>query len=373
MLEAIVRALSFPLGLIVVLLTLSSAIRTFVLPRSSRDPITRFIFKISRRLFRWITQKSVTYEQRDRIMALYAPVTLVMLPAIWLTLVACGYTLMYWSVGIPRLSDAFKLSGSSLLTLGFENSELPVSVLLEFSEAAIGLVLVALLIAYLPTMYNAFSQRESAVAMLEVRAGSPPFCVEMLLRYHRLHRLEDLHDVWLQWERWFVHLDETHTSLAPLTFFRSPQPERSWVTAAGAVLDAAAMAASVLDIPKDSQCDLCIRAGYIALRRICDFFRIPYNPTPSADDPISISREEFDEAYDQLVEQGLPVVADREQAWRDFSGWRVNYDIPLLALASLTMAPYAQWSSDRSLMFYRNQPWVRRKNGAADTVEKVKL
>ena len=373
MLESIARALSFPFGLTIVLFTLSSAIRSFVLPRSSRDPITRFIFRNSRRVFHWFTWKSTTYAQRDRIMALYAPVTLVMLPAVWLALVAVGYTFMYWSAGIPRLGDAFKLSGSSLLTLGFEYSELPVSIFLELSEATIGLVLVALLIAYLPTMYSAFSQRESAVAMLEVRAGSPPFCVEMLLRYHRLHRLEDLHDVWLEWERWFVYVDETHTSLAPLTFFRSPQPERCWVTAAGAVLDTAAMTAAVLDVPKDSQCDLCIRAGYIALRRICDFFRLPYNPTPGADDPISISRAEFDDAYNQLVEHGLPVVADQEQAWRDFSGWRVNYDVPLLALATLTMAPYAQWSSDRSLMTYHSQTWVRRKNGATAAAEKVKL
>lgn len=373
MLEAIVRVLSFMMGLTVVLLTLSSAVRTFVLPRSSRDPITRFVFLNSRRLFHWLTRKTTTYERRDQIMALYAPVTLVALPAIWLTLVACGYTFMYWAVGIPTLPDAFKLSGSSLLTLGFEYSELPASIILELSEATIGLVLVALLIAYLPTMYSAFSQRESAVAMLEVRAGSPPFCVEMLLRYHRLHGLEDLHDVWVEWERWFLLLDETHTSLAPLTFFRSPQPERSWVTAAGAVLDTAAMTAAALDLPKDSQTDLCIRAGYIALRRICDFFRLPYNPSPTPDDPISVSREEFDEAYDQLVEQGLPVIADRDKAWRNYAGWRVNYDIPLLALAALTMAPYAQWSSDRSLMNSHRKTWLKRRNNATATVEKVRL
>ena len=373
MLESIARALSFPTGFLIVILTLSSAIRTFVLPRSARDPITRYIFRASRKMFGMFTRRSVTYEQRDRIMALYAPVTLVALPAIWLTMVAIGYTLMYWSAGVLRIGDAFRLSGSSLLTLGFEKSDLTGLILLEFSEATIGLVLVSLLIAYLPTMYSAFSQREAAVAMLEVRAGSPPFCVEMLLRYHRLHQLEDLHGVWIEWERWFVLLDETHTSLAPLTFFRSPQPERCWVTAAGAVLDAAAMTAAALDVPKDAQRDLCIRAGYIALRRICDFFQLPYNPTPSPDDPISISREEFDEAFHDLASQGVPVVADRDQAWRDFSGWRVNYDVPLLTLASLVMAPYAPWSSDRSLTISRSKAWVRRKNTATSVEEKVQL
>lgn len=360
MLETLLRIVSFPLGLALVLFTLASAVRTFVLPRSSRDPLTRFIFRNSRHIFNWFTRNATTYHQRDRVMALYAPVTLLCLPAIWLMMVAVGYTLMYWATGIFRLYDAFRLSGSSLLTLGFEKSELPVPLVLSFSEAAIGLVLAALLIAYLPTMYSAFSQRESVVAMLEVRAGSPPHCVEMMLRYHRLHSMDTLHTVWEEWERWFVLLDETHTSLAALTYFRSPQPDRSWVTAAGAVLDSAAMAASVIDMPRDSQCDLCIRAGYIALRHICDFFRIPYNATPSADDGVSISREEFDEAYDELVKNGVPVVADREKAWRDFAGWRVNYDVPLLALAALTMAPYAPWSSDRSLTPTPRRTWIRR-------------
>jgi hypothetical protein len=54
------------------------------------------------------------------------------------------------------------------------------------------------------------------------------------------------------------------------------------------------------------------------------------------------------EIYEQLASAGLPVRPDRERAWRDFSGWRVNYDRVLLALCSLVMAPNAPWSSDRS-------------------------
>jgi hypothetical protein len=43
--------------------------------------------------------------------------------------------------------------------------------------------------------------------------------------------------------------------------------------------------------------------------------------------------------------EGVPLNADRDQAWRDFAGWRVNYDTVLLALARLTMAAPAPWSS----------------------------
>src|SRR5260370_33395685 len=78
------------------------------------------------------------------------------------------------------------------------------------------------------------------------------------------------------------------------------------------------------------------------------FMGIPYNPTPSPTDPISISRLEFDLACNRLAEQGVPLKPDRDQAWRDYSGWRVNYDTTLLALCAMTMAPYPPGSSDRT-------------------------
>jgi len=146
---------------------------------------------------------------------------------------------------------------------------------------------------------------------------------------------------------WCALAPETHTSLQPLVYYRSPQPDRSWVTAAGAVLDAAALVASTLDRPRDPQAELCIRAGYLCLQRISDTFDIPYNRDPAPTDPISVTKAEFDAVYAELARGGVPLKADRAQAWRDFAGWRVNYDAVLVALAVLTMAPEAPWSSDR--------------------------
>lgn len=343
----LLRVLLFALGASLVVGTVVSAVRTFVLPRSARTLIPVLVFRAIRLLFLLRMKRVQTYEQRDQVMAIYAPLSLLALPVAWLSLTLIGYTAMYRAWSVTPWSTAFKVSGSSLLTLGFATAGGVPSTLLVLSEATIGLILVALLISYLPAMYAAFSRREEAVTMLEVRAGSPPSAVEMFKRFQRLKRLELLHDLWLSWEIWFVDLEESHTSFAALTFFRSPQPDHSWVTAAGAVLDAAALANALLDVPRDPQADLCIRAGYIALQRIAAFFRIPFNPLPAADDPISVTREEFDAACDDLAAGGVPLKPDRDQAWRDFCGWRVNYDAVLLALADLTMAPYAPWSSDR--------------------------
>ena len=151
-------------------------------------------------------------------MAFYAPVTLLALLPTWLILVWIGYAGMFWAVGVPTWYQAFRDSGSSLLTLGFALVEGAAQTLLAFSEATVGLILIALLIAYLPTIYSAFQRREAAVNLLEVRAGKPPSAVEMIERYHRIHGLDRLDEQWQAWEAWFADIEESHTSLAALVF-----------------------------------------------------------------------------------------------------------------------------------------------------------
>jgi hypothetical protein len=339
------RMAAFVLGALLVIRTLAAAIRTFVVPRAQSDRLTGAIFLASRRLFDSVASRYTEYRARDAVLALYAPVTLVALPAAYLVFVGLGYTAMFWGARPHTIYEAALLSGSSLLTLGFAPISGPIETLLSFSEATIGLILITVLIAYLPTMYSAFSGREKVVTMLEVRAGSPPSAVTMWLRYARLNRLDVLDTEWQYWEEWFVELEESHTSLAALVFFRSPVPERSWVNAAGVVLDAAALRLSTVDRPFEVQAAMTLRAGYIALRKVADFFRITYARDPRPDDPISIPRAEYDAVLDVLEQAGVPLRADREQCWRDFRGWRVNYDTVLLRLKAITVAPEAPWDT----------------------------
>ncbi len=352
-LDIVLRVVAFGLGVELVLSAVLSALRTFVLPRSAPDPITRFVFRTIRYLFHLRVKRLKTYAQQDAALAMYAPVSLIALPPVWMALVCLGYTGMFWAAGVGSLYEAFLESGSSLLTLGFiPPTQTPFATLLAFSEATLGLILVALLISYLPTMYSAFSRRETLVKLLETRAGSPPSAVYMFELAFPLGRMDHFTDLWREWEIWFSELDETHTSLGALAFFRSSQPQHSWITAAGAVLDGASLYASTLDYAPNPQAQLCIRAGYLALRHICDFFGIPYHPDPHFPvQPISVTRAEYDEACARLAKAGLPLKPDRDQTWTDFAGWRVNYDSTLLSLCTLTSAPQAPWSSDRA------RPW----------------
>jgi hypothetical protein len=343
------RIASLIIGLLIVGSTLIAAIEAFVMPRAVHVWLIQFAFDFTGFFFKLRVRRATSYKDRDRIMALYAPLTLVFVPILMLTLVMIGYMAIYWSLGDQSVREVFRLSGSSLLTLGNATIDGVAFEIIEFSEAMLGLILVALVIAYLPTMYAAFTRRESAVALLETRAGTPPSPWELIIRSHQQQELDQLRELWASWQIWFAEIEESHTSLPPLIYFRSPRPELSWITAAGVVLDSAALILSTIDVPYEARATFCIRSGYLALRQIADFMDIDYDPDPAPSDPISISRDEFDAVCTALAFARVPLKPDRDLAWRDYQGWRVNYDTVLIAIAARTLAPYAPWSSDRSL------------------------
>ncbi len=347
--------LLFFVGSFLVVATLISAIRTVVLPRAAQSWLTGMIFGASGKFFRLLANERRSFEARDGVMALFTPITLVFMPLVWVVVVGAGYTAMFKAVGDYSWADAFAASGSSLLTLGFTPVASTIEHALAFSEAALGLGLVALLITFLPSLYASFAQRESMVTLMEVRAGTPPSAAEFLLRFHRIGWIENLDQEWAAWEQWFAEVQESHTTFPALNFLRSPQMGLSWITAAGTALDAAALAQTSLVREPSPGGRIVIRAGFITLRRIADVFGIAYDPDPQYGDPIALTRVEFEEALDRLVADALPVVDDRDQAWMDFAGWRVNYESVMLEIAELIMAPYAPWVSDRSSI-HRSPP-----------------
>lgn len=338
-------------GAALVVATVFSAGQTLVVPRATPVLITRWVFVAVGVLFAPV-RRLASYRTQDRLLAAYGPFSLLTLPVVWLGLVLAGFTLVFWSTG-QAWAEAFLESGSSLLTLGFKTPPSTAGAALAFGEAALGLGLVALLVSYLPSIYGSYSRREVAVTALETQAGSPPSAVTLLARLARIDGLAKLDTLWVEWRRWFADIEETHCTNPSLVFFRSPQPDRSWVTASGAVLDAAALAASTLDLGHQPEAELCIRAGYLSLRRIADFYVMPYDPEPGPNDPIAVRRNEYDAACADLAAAGAPLRPDRDQTWRAFAGWRVNYEPVLLRFASLCTAPTAPWSADRPIAFHR--------------------
>lgn len=322
-------------GAVMVLAALLSALRTIVVPRAERVRMSQAVGAAARWLFGWFAHFAPTPARKESIRARGAPVGLVLLPAIWAAQVILGFSLIFWGLDVKPYREALVLSGSSLTTLGFRSTDDLPTLLLAVLEALLGLGLVALLITFLPTIYSHFSRREALVTRWFTRAGSPPSTDELLIRAAGIGWLDDLHQTWSEWELWFVDIEEAHTSYPALNFFRSPAPERSWIIAAGSVMDTAAFVEAAVDVPASPEARLAIRSGYLALEAIGSVLGIEAPPDPRPDDPISYPRERFDATFDNCVEAGMAMVEDREQAWRDFAGWRVNYDTVLVALMKL--------------------------------------
>ena len=354
-----VRVLAFVAGALIVQGVLRSAIKTVVVPRGENSKLTRLVFLTSRAVFDLVAKTRKDDVARAATLAKFAPSSLILLTASWALITIIGFVPMYWAGDTHTLVESLYLSGSSVTTLGFVAAQGWFETLLSVVEALIGLGLVALLISYLPTIYTLFNRREVEVVKLDVRAGSPPSALAMLRRFHRIGWLDQLDETWIAWEDWFTELEESHTSHPSLAFFRSQRINSSWITCAGAVLDTASIQMSCLDFPFNARASITVRSGFMALRAIAGYYGVPFDDAPEPNAPISIYREEFDLLWIELEREGLPLRSDQEQAWRDFAGWRVNYDVPLLALCALADAPATSWSSDRIDGYHR--PTLRRR------------
>ena len=332
-------------GVVLVITTLSAAIRSFVLPRNEVVRLNVWVFMGIRTIFDAAAKLANSYERRDRIMAHYAPVALVALPVVWEALVSLGYTGLYWAVGEGSWLHCYQLSGSSLLTLGTIDDFSLVGGVLTYSEAALGLLLLTLLLSYLPTIYQAFARREATVAQMELRAGTPPTAAALLGWLNHDDSVQNDDVQWAEWEKWFVEIEESHTSLPILSFFRSPQPGRSWVTAGGLILDTAALLFAAVDGPQPRQAQITFKAGCLAMNRVYRFFNDKAGSEPTDLLPESETAEpgrlEFDQACQLLAEKGLKICDNRTAAWQQYRELRSRYAKALQFLSRLLMAPGA--------------------------------
>jgi hypothetical protein len=347
-----IRVVAGVIGAFIVLATAWSVLGTLVVPRRIRTRIPRMVFIVNRSVFHFFADKASSYDRRDRILAVQAPVQLIGQVVAWLALYELGFGLLMWSFG-GGLGDAMEQAGSALCTLGYLVPHTSGVAGLDSLAALTGLGTVALQIGYLPTLYAAFNRREALITMLDSRAGVPSWGPELLARTHYglgsgVSAVGELPDLFEAWEQWSADVSESHTTYVPLIWFRSPRPLSSWVTAQLAILDAAALYLALL--PNASgliQARLCLRGGFTCLANIARAIGIPIPLDADPSDGISLSYEDFLEALERLRQVDFPVDRPVEDAWTDFLGWRVNYEAAAYALASATDAPPALWSGPR--------------------------
>ena len=238
---------------------------------------------VVRGTFRKVAQLTRTYPAKDRILAVSEPVALVVLLVTWLVMTMFGFTLVNWGIGTGSFPTAFSEAGSSVFTLGFTLTHTQGSRTVDFVAAGTGMVLVALQIAYLPTLYAAYNRRETLVTLLESRAGSPAWGPELLIRHQLVGTIDNLANLFAEWERWAADVAESHSTYPSLLYLRSPRALNSWIVSLIAVLDAAALTLAMDPVGAPIEARMCIRMGFTCLRDIAQATRIPFDPDPSPD------------------------------------------------------------------------------------------
>jgi hypothetical protein len=343
-----VYLVEYIVGLLIVIVTILSVLFILVLPRQPQglEKMTVFVNKSVHFTFVALSRIARNYEGKDSILAPTAPVALIAQLLFWAASLVLGFALMLMDTThsfVHGLTQAL----TALFTVGAIHSGGAPDTALDIAAGATWVVIVALQIAYLPSLYSSFSRREALVTMLESRAGSPAWGPELLARHQLVGITDALPQLYADWEQWAAEVTESHTTYPVLLLFRSPEPWLNWIIGQLAVLDAGAMQLALCPSTAPSQTRLCLRMGFTMFNRLSSSLGYPVDPDPDPDAPILLEYSEFASAVEKLSLIGFPMERSAEEAWPHFRGWRVNYENSAYRLADAFTAPLAPWSGTR--------------------------
>jgi hypothetical protein len=383
------RLIALVLGIVCCFGVVLDALQTIILPRrpTGRVRLTRFFYILTWRPLVAVAQRVRDHRVREQIYSAYGPVSLLLLLGLWASVLVFGFGCVYFALGTP-FSDAVNphgpfwasartdlyVSGTTLFTLGLGDVT-PVrhmARLVVVIEAGTGLGFVALVIGYLPVLYQAFSRREVSVAMLDGRAGSPPTATELLRRHGHEGGERDLARLLEEWERWSAEILETHISYPILCYYRSQHDNQSWLSGLVAVLDACALLITTIEGPTARQAQLTFAMGRHALVDIGHVFHLEkINETlPPADNGQAerLPKETFYRLCGELGDMHMRLCGD-PAAQQRLTAIRTLYEPHAQVLAEYLKMPLPLWVAEPK----KNDAWkkvadLRMGAGAAETL-----
>jgi hypothetical protein len=281
------RSLAIFPGCIVLFVVLWDAFETIILPRrvSREFRLTRLFYRSTWPPWRALSLLFREAKRRELFLSLYGPLSLLFLLIVWAAGLIIGFALLHWADGSAfqspdgqvSLTTDLYLSGSTFFSLGL-GGVVPRGAFaraLVVVEAGLGFGFLAMVISYLPVIYQAFSRREITISLLDARAGSPPTAAELLRRLREDHDVEALLQLLQEWERWSAELLESHLSYPMLAHFRSQHDNQSWLGALTAILDTSALLIAALDGPDRHQAKLTFAISRHAAVDLAAVFPIP--------------------------------------------------------------------------------------------------
>lgn len=240
-------------GVAMILQILVDSFETAVIPRrvTHRYRFARLYYFTTWRIWSTLAVRLPRGRVREAFLSAFGPLSLLGLLTTWVVGLIVGFSLLHWSLdtrllapdAAPTFSTYLYWSGGTFFTLGYGDIT-PTGMLgrlLAVAEAGMGFGFLALIISYLPVIYQTFSRRETMIALLDARAGSPPSAAQLLLRLGRSGDIAAIDSFLGEWERWSAELLESHLSFPVLSYYRSQHDNQSWLASLTAVLDTCAL------------------------------------------------------------------------------------------------------------------------------------
>ena len=341
-------------GCLLIVTVLTDMVNTLVTTSTSNSRwwLTSVLYRKTWSILRSVVIRIDREPVREALLATYAPVSVLLLLVAWVTQQVVGFGLVWWGLGgvdgLEGLGDAIYYSGVVYFTLGF-GEMVPADLVPRFGslvEALLGVLTLALVVGYLPSLYAAYSERERKLMTLDDGTEHRITPTNLLLSRSPTGDVDDVLRFFEGWEDWVAGVIETHTTFPMLQLFRSKAPGQHWITALGLLCDTA-LQCQAIEGARD-------RAPYWLLRRsillfnhlIDDADLSPYRARLDASyaDGLAVEDDQsaFHQVYLRLEEQGFDLV-DYEEARREITTLRRLYDAQLEYLIDEVIAPRGFW------------------------------
>jgi hypothetical protein len=351
----VIHVLVGVLGGALVLLMLVEIFVAFLLPRRvKRDPkIVRSVFDFAWHPWRWLARR-LPPQAADTMLGIYGPFGLLLNLVLWVTAMMLGYACLQWAAGshlgpmrsVVGFGDDFYFSAATMTTDGPAalSAQSTFARIIQVVDSGSGLAVLAIVIGYLPSLYQAFSRREATVSQLDARAGSPPSAGRLVLRSTQRDGWPALNRYLSGWETWVAELMETHLAYPVLAYFRSQHVNQNWLSAMCALLDACAF--TIAAAPAGTVDSA--RFTYAIARHAVVDLSYSFHVEPLAPAHDRLPAEDLRELLRQLHEVGVEPSTDMATMTVRLARMRASYEPYLNALGERLELSLPPWLAPES-------------------------
>jgi ion channel len=365
------RILEIALGVAIVLIVLWDAFETVILPRrvTRKLRVARLFYIFTWGLWSAIARWMRPGKFREVYLSFFGPLSILALLSTWALGLVFGFSLVHagaggavMSTGEPMnfLLDLY-LSGTTFFTLGLGDvvPRTTASRILAVVESGVGFGFLALVIGYLPILYQAFSRREITISLLDARAGSPPSASELLRRFGREENRGMVHELLREWERWSAEVLESHLSYPLLVYYRSQHDNQSWLGALTVIMDTCALVMVSFEKQKTLQARLTFAMARHAVTDIAQTL----SARPKPIQPDRLAAPEFERLCAAVAPLGIhfcATAAGAQEAGKRLHELREMYEPYVNGLAERLLLPLPPWIPAAEAHYnWRTTAWQR--------------